>query len=262
MAASAAVGRLPAGLARILACLCLLTLLAGCQKVELYSDLSERDGNEILALLLSQGIAADKSRDKESVAISIPRDQVARSLNILNRAGLPRDRFTDLGQIFQKQGLISSPMEERVRYTYGISQMLADAISQIDGVLTARVLIVLPEAAAFGETAPPPSASVFIKHLDGSEIQEAVPRIKAMVQNSVDGLSYDKIAVVLFGTSQSLPEPSAFDAHANPMPEPSQGWVAIGALASLLVLALSAAGYLGWRLRRASRPPGPGGSNG
>jgi type III secretion protein J len=90
---------------------------------------------------------------------------MSRAIELLRRQGFPRERFTDLGQIFQKQGLISSPMEERVRYTYGLSQMLAETLTQIDGVLSARVLIVLPEEAAFGQKPAPSSASVFVKYL-------------------------------------------------------------------------------------------------
>lgn len=229
---------------------CLLVLfLTGCQKVELYSNLSEREGNEILAVLLTQGIAADKTRTKDFVGIRVPEADVARSIEILRRQGFPRERFTDLGQIFQKQGLISSPMEERVRYTYGLSQMLAETLTQIDGVLSARVLIVLPAEAAFGQTQPPSSASVFIKYLPGLAVEEAVPRIKTLVQNSVDGLSYDNISVALFPSTDIEP---GTDWLSTPADAKVGHWPWIAAMLTiLLVCALGTIGYLGWRMRRA-----------
>lgn len=230
---------------------CLLVLfLNGCQKVELYSNLSEREGNEILATLLTQGIAADKIRTKDFVSIRVPEADVARAIEILRRQGFPRERFTDLGQIFQKQGLISSPMEERVRYTYGLSQMLAETLTQIDGVLSARVLIVLPAEAPFGQTTPPSSASVFIKYLPGLAVEEAVPRIKTLVQNSVDGLSYDNISVALFPSADVELET---DLHSAQGDASGAHWPWIPAILSiLLVCALGAVGYLGWRMRRAA----------
>lgn len=222
----------------------LALLLSGCQKVELYSNLSEREGNEILAVLLSHDIAATKTRTKEFVTISVPQSEVARAIEILRRQGYPRERFTDLGEIFQKQGLISSPMEERVRYTYGLSQMLAETLTQIDGVLSARVLIVLPEAAVFGQPQAPSSASVFVKYLPGLEIEESIPRIKTLVQNSVDGLSYDKISVALFPQYDS---PRI--ATLGPPPERAaviQPWI-VALLGLLLILSSGISVYFWWR---------------
>lgn len=235
----------------LIGCLWVLLFLTGCQKVELYSNLSEREGNEILAVLLDHDIAATKTRTKEFVTISVPETDVARAIEILRRQGFPRERFTDLGQIFQKQGLISSPMEERVRYTYGLSQMLAETLTQIDGVLSARVLIVLPEAASFGQTAPPASASVFIKYLPGMAVEESVPRIKTLVQNSVDGLSYDNISVALFPSADS---PRDSDGIQPPESPPRPYWPSIAmVLAILLAASLGAAAYLVWRIRRPRR---------
>jgi type III secretion protein J len=228
----------------------LALLLSGCQKVELYSNLTEREGNDILAVLLAQNVAATKTRAKEFVTISVPKAEVAQAIELLRRQGFPRERFTDLGQIFQKQGLISSPMEERVRYTYGLSQMLAETLTQIDGVLSARVLIVLPEEAAFGQKPAPSSASVFVKYLPGMEIEESIPRIKTLVQNSVDGLSYDKISVALFPQNDSPPT-TVLGAPLQTSGDASSPWPWVAALlALLLILSFGASAYLWWRMRR------------
>lgn len=239
-------------LVRVLMIGLLALLLAGCQKVELYSNLSEREGNEILAELLGHDIAATKTRAKEFVTVSVPRTEVARAIEILRRQGFPRERFSDLGQIFQKQGLISSPMEERVRYTYGLSQMLAETLTQIDGVLSARVLIVVPEAATFGQTQAPSSASVFVKYLPGLDIEESIPRIKTLVQHSIDGLRYENISVALF--PQQEPSRSAdLQAAADGPSGAVSSWPWVAALLGLLlILSSGASAYFWWRLRRAA----------
>ncbi len=232
----------------------LILALAGCQKVDLYSDLSEKEGNEMLAVLLAHDIPATKSRTKEFVKLTVAQDNVAAAIETLQRYGFPRDRFTDLGQIFQKQGLISSPLEERVRYTFGLSQMISETLNQIDGVLSARVLIVLPEESQFGKKTSPSSASVFIKYLPGLGVEDAIPRIKMIVQNSVDGLNYDNISVVLFPARET-----ASSLRGAPAPDKTdQGpvWPMLPALlGGLFLLALGGNGYLFWRMRRAQRSP-------
>ena len=229
----------------------LIFALTGCQKVELYSNLSEREGNEILAVLLSHQIPATKSRTKESVKITVAQDDVAAAIELLQLYGYPRDRFTHLGDIFQKQGLISSPLEERVRYTFGLSQMIAETINQIDGVLSARVLIVLPEDAQFGKITQPSSASVFIKYLPGLGVEDAVAKIKMIVQNSVNGLDYNKISVVLFPAREKSQSPviaPAPDKKADAASTLERLLPVI--LGGLLLLALGGNGYLLWRMRR------------
>lgn len=230
----------------------LIFALAGCQKVDLYSNLSEKEGNEMLAVLLAHDIPATKSRTKEFVKLTVAQDDVARAIETLQRYGFPRDRFTDLGQIFQKQGLISSPLEERVRYTFGLSQMISETINQIDGVLSARVLIVLPEESQFGKKTSPSSASVFIKYLPGLGVEDAIPRVKMIVQNSVDGLNYDNISVVLFPARET-----ASSVRGAPAPDKTDRgpvWPMLPIiLGGLFLLALGGNGYLFWRMRRVQR---------
>lgn len=228
---------------RCLLGLALCLLLSACNDVDLYSNLTEKEGNEMLALLLEQNIPATKTRSKDTVKISVAQVDVARSIALLQSHGYPRDRFTHLGDIFQKQGLISSPLEERVRYTFGLSQMVAETLQQIDGVLAARVLIVLPEEAQFGKTTQPSSASVFIKYRPGLSVEEAIPKIKMIVQHSVDGLDYEKISVALFPTRDP---PSTAEPPSTPASLP---WLPL-LLGAGLLMALIVNGYLFWRMRR------------
>ncbi len=235
----------------------LLLVLAGCE-VELYSGLSEKEGNAILAVLQGHGIKVSKIPGKaQTVTLSVDETDVATAIDILRRNGFPRDNFADLGEIFQKEGLISSPLEERIRYVYGLSQSISETLSQIDGVVTARVHIVLPQAQQFDEVIKPSSAAVFIKYRPGLGIEETIPKIKIIVQNSVEGLSYDKISVALFAARE---EP---DTH---LMGPPLGYflglritedsmdrfiLLLAGLGVLLLLALGGNGYLLWRLRQA-----------
>ena len=179
-------------------------LLSGCKEV-LYSDLPQRQANEMLAILQANGIDSDKKPGKGgTVTLRVEKARFADAVRLLRDRGLPREAFTDLGRLFPQEGLISSPEEERIRYVYGLSQEVAETLTHIDGVITARVHVVLPqrEPDSLQPSEPQPtSAAVFIKHRADADLQILVPRIKQLVQNSVAGLPYDKIAVALFPVS-------------------------------------------------------------
>jgi type III secretion protein J len=93
--------------------------------------------------------------------------------------------------VFKKEGMISTPLEERARYLYGLSEELAATLQQIDGVLAARVHVVLPERVAPGEPVMPSSAAVFIKYRAPFDEDGNVARIRRMVAGSIPGLAGD-----------------------------------------------------------------------
>ncbi len=180
----------------------LLCLLLTACKVDLYSGLDEKQGNEMLALLLVEGIDAEKSIDKgNTVKLRVDKNQLSNAIEILSRNSYPRDKFATLSDVFPEGGLISTPTEESARYTYAISQDLAATVSNIDGVLTARVHLVLPtesDKKQRNAEKQVSKASIFIKHSSNISLDSYIPQIKQMVANSVEGLKYENIAVVLF----------------------------------------------------------------
>ncbi len=183
---------------QLLVILCCV-LLSAC-KVDLYSGLDEKQGNEMLALLLSEGIDVEKTVGKaNSVQLLVDENQLANAIEILSRNSYPRDKFATLSDVFPEGGLISTPTEEAARYNYAISQDLAATVSNIDGVLTARVHLVLPKSTQKKNAEKQISkASIFIKHSSNINLDAYIPQIKQMVANSVIGLKYENIAVVLF----------------------------------------------------------------
>lgn len=180
-----------------LSLLCLL-LLAGC-KVELYGELSEREANEMAAILLQNKIPTKRTADKDRVfTLHVQEDRFAEAVQLLNSLGYPRQSFANLGEVFAGDGLISSPIEERARLIYALSQELSRTITEVDGVLSARIHVVLPENDPLREDLTPSSASVFIRHDAAARIPSLLPKIKMLVANSIEGLVYDKVSVALF----------------------------------------------------------------
>ena len=180
----------------------LLLLLSGC-KVELYTGLPEQEGNEMLALLLKHGIESEKQPGKDNmVSLFIEEAQTARAVEILGRHGYPKTRFSTINDIFGNDGLVSTPFEERTRYIYGLSQEVSETLSKIDGVLVARVHIVLPTESGSGLGSKkvdfPASASVFIKYNSEYDLDSYIPQMKSIVANAIEGLSYDQVSISLF----------------------------------------------------------------
>lgn len=185
-------------------------IVMGCSnRVELLQGVSEGEANEALAALLESGVKATKLPGKDGmVGLEVESSEVARSIAILRAEGLPKERYAKMGEVFRKEGLISSPLEERARYLWALSQELSATISQIDGVIKARVHVVLPERSSSSDPTLPSSAAVFIKHKSGVMLDDSVPQIKRLVANSIPGLSADKVTVVLLPAVIKMAEES------------------------------------------------------
>jgi len=174
-------------------------LLAACgSKIELLAEVSESEANDVLAVLLNAGIDASKKPGKEGmVSLDVNQSDVAKAIDVMRAEGLPRERFVKMGEVFRKEGMISSPLEERVRYIWALSQELSATVSQVDGVIKARVHVVLPERGSGGDPTLPSSAAVFIKHKAGYNLEDVQAQIKRLISNSIPGLSAEKVSVVL-----------------------------------------------------------------
>lgn len=182
-----------------LATLCVVATLVGCGNAALFDQIPETDANEMLSVLGKAGIAAEKmQRSADGWRIAVASSDVSLALEILNSAGLPRERFRSIGELFPKEGLISTPVEEHMRTIYAVSQELSHTISDIDGVITARVHLNMPRRESALRAPQMPTASVFIKYRAEVNMQQNVLAIKDLVIGAVKGLDHANVAVSLF----------------------------------------------------------------
>lgn len=191
---------------RILIVLCLMLCLISCSsKSVIVNSVPERDANEIVVLLNSKGILAEKISSPVSTVggtnaekmwdISVPGDQITDALAVLNQSGLPRVKGTSLLDLFGAQGLVPSDVQDKIRYQEGLSEQLAGTIRKMDGIIDANVQITFPteELPSKGIT-----ASVYVKHrgiLDNPN-SLAITKIKRLVSSAIPGLTPDNVSVV------------------------------------------------------------------
>ena len=138
---------------------------------------------------------------KEGITLTVQESDVPRATDVMRAAGLPKRTLANLGTVFKKEGMISTPLEERVRYIHALSEELEFTLQQFDNVVSARVHVVLPERIAPGEPIQPSSAAVFVKYREPFDEDTNVPRITNLVAASIPGLSGEegrsKVSVVL-----------------------------------------------------------------
>ena len=164
----------------------------------------------MLALLLEAGVDSEKAPSGDGlVNLRVDEKKIALAVNLLKENGYPRDRFASLGDVFSSDGLISSPLHEKARYIYALSQDISETISQIDGVLVSRVHVVLGEKDRNGREIKAPSASVFIKHTEGLATGSLTPKIKDIVANGIESLDYQHVSVAYFPSSRNSGNRSA-----------------------------------------------------
>ena len=175
-------------------------LLAGCDKeTTLHAGLAERQANLVMAALIDAGIGCHKSPGEEGTwDVTVVESRFADAVNLLEKAGLPRQPHQGIGEVFKKTGMISSPSEERIRFMDALAQDLAKTISSIDGVVDARVHVVLPENDPFARHALPSSAAVAIRSRWDADLTDVIPSVKGLVKNAIEGLSAEKIMVTVF----------------------------------------------------------------
>jgi type III secretion protein J len=228
-------------------------LLAACSEQELYGQLSERQANEMVAVLRSTGIAAEKVSSEGKFSVTTSRSDFPQAVRTLNAQGYPRESFDTMGKVFKREGFVSSPLEERARLMHAMSQEISNTIANIDGVVTARVHLVMPERNPLIDKPQAAAASVFIKHRPEKNLSGQVAQIKALVVNSIEGLAYDNVTVALFPADGLTREPTPA-ASAPATPTQAALFVPLLAGGAAGTLALGGGGLLWWRRRRTPAP--------
>ncbi len=160
----------------------------------LYGRLSDKEISEVVAAVQEQSVKYELGSGGTSVYV--PGDQVHKLRMHLASKGIPSGDGIGF-EIFDRTNFGISDFVQRTNYLRALQGELGRTISQLKGVRSARVMIVMPEnRLLFSDTKAKPTASVFIDQGFGALNQEAVNSIRFLVANSVEGLNPNDVAVV------------------------------------------------------------------
>jgi type III secretion protein J len=208
-----------------LAALLLALFVAACD-TEVYRGLTQNDANEMVAVLARASIPAKRElTDGANYRITVKEENFAGAVETLKKAGLPREPFRSLGEVFKGDGLVVTPYEQRVRMMYALGQELGRTVTSINGVTQARVHVVVPDLDLRGLPLNKPSASVIAHHRPGIDAAELTSKIRMIVSSGVQGLDFRNVSVALFpmpGTDGATPaqersETTALRPNARPV---------------------------------------------
>jgi type III secretion protein J len=245
---------------RAAACLLAISalLMAGCSRIDLYTNLHEQQANEVAAVLIAAQIDADKQLSESKLwSVRIDKSDLPRAMDVLDTSGYPRTSSLTMAEVFKKDGFISSPLEERARFISATAQELQQTISRMNGVVDARVHLAMPERDPLTDAIVPASASVFVKYGQNIKFDESggLVNVKALVRDAVEGLAPERITVVavpVIGPWRQAIRPSnnMLADYAYQKPVVSQ---TVWLMAAIGVL-LSAAAALAWWTRQRWQP--------
>lgn len=180
-------------------CFALLTVcLSGCSREILFHDLTEPDANEIVGVLYSSSIEAEKVVDPKgkSFSVSVLSSDLPRAVGVLKALGLPRSPRANLNEVFPSTGFAPTPFEERVRYLFGLAQEIERTISMMTGVLETRVHVVTPDTDSKLAALQQSKASVYLSYDDRYDIDALVPNIRQLVSDAIEGLDPLRVEVL------------------------------------------------------------------
>jgi type III secretion protein J len=189
-----------------------ILVLAGCSTNVLHA-VDERAANEATAALERAGIGAEKVAEEGSPAagsaapftVRVSAGDANRAIDLLHALGLPREHRRGFAETYGQPSLIPSPSEERARYLNATAGEIEKTLETIDGVLAARVHLVLEDAdplALDAKPREPARAAVLLKMRTGAVVDQQ--DIQRLVAGSVAGLDPGSVAVVV----TAAPEPA------------------------------------------------------
>jgi flagellar M-ring protein FliF len=155
----------------------------------LYGRLGEKEMSEVVAVLQEQSVKYEMG----SGSIYVPSEQVHKLRMALAQKGVPAGEGVGF-EVFDRANFGISDFVQRTNYVRALQGELSRTISQLQGVRSARVLIVVPEnRLLFSDVKAKPTASVFVEGQVGAG---QVNSIRFLVANAVEGLRADDVAVV------------------------------------------------------------------
>ena len=187
---------LPAAIGIIVAVVAIVFFVVAQQpeRTTLYASLPEAEKARVIDALKNAGV--DVTLDPTTGDVIVPVRDYHSSRMTLAAQGLPAsipDGYEALADI--PMGSSRSVEQVRLKQTQEIE--LARSISEIEGLVTARVHLAIPEKSVFARASTPPTASVFVQMENGRSLsRQQVDAIVHLVSSSVPFMAKNDVTVV------------------------------------------------------------------
>jgi flagellar M-ring protein FliF len=160
----------------------------------LYSNLSDRDGGEVIGAL--EQLNVPHRVEQGGSVILVPAGEVYDLRLKLAAQGLPRGGAVGF-ELMDAQKFGISQFAEQVNYQRALAGELARSIQSVAAVQGARVHLAIPRPTVFVREQQQPSASVFVSMYPGRGLDAGqVSAIQHLVASSVPELSARNVTVV------------------------------------------------------------------
>ncbi len=160
----------------------------------LFSNLEERDGGQIIAVLQQQNVPYRMSAGGS--AILVPAEQVHETRLRLAAGGLPRGGLAGF-ELMDGQKLGISQFNEQVNYQRALEGELSRTVQSIAAVGSARVHLAIPKQTAFLRDDQKPTASVMVNLRPGRVLDPSqVNGIVHLVSSSVPRMTAAGVSIV------------------------------------------------------------------
>ncbi len=160
----------------------------------LYSGLSQEDASKVVEYLANQKVLY--KIDDNGQTIKVPHEKVYELRLALAGKGIPSSGVIGY-EIFDKTTMGMSEFMQKLNYKRALEGELARTIQEQEGVVGARVHIVIPQKTIFKEEEKFPSASVVLKLKSNlAPSKENIQSIVNLLVGSVEGLPQAKVSII------------------------------------------------------------------
>ncbi|MBO1929721.1 type III secretion inner membrane ring lipoprotein SctJ [Providencia rettgeri] len=172
-------------------------LLMGCDNQLLLSHLSQRQSNEVLAILQEHGVEATRKQDnKNGDSIRVQPSDFVIAVDLLRQYNLPSKEPIEIIQAFPGDSLVASPQAERTRLLSLIEQRLEQSLLTIPDIINARVHVSYP-LNGNNPTKQIQNVSSLVTYSGSEDPQMMMHKIKLFLTNSFAEANYDNVSVVV-----------------------------------------------------------------
>lgn len=222
-----------------------LIALTGCA-VPVAAGLEEGDANRVAVALDHAGIDAAKEVDptiEGRFRVTVSHDDASRALVAMADEQLPRSKSRGLLEAADRGQLVPSQAAEHAQLVAGLSGELERTLSNVEGVLSARVHMNLPARDSLRDGPPLKStASVLVEHR-GSTPPLTLESVQRLVAGGAPGLAPADVAVVFLAHATRPTGARPDVAHVGPIAVARGSMMTLKiALAGLVLIVLALAG--------------------